>query len=147
MCQIITHILAYLNLDTVQDTRLAFMLLYYHDYIYIHLIITYWLIHLIVWNYLLIIIEVPPPPYLSSIPPENTKHLYNIYTILDQRRRLKSLKQDDTTLYKCYKCFVFAGPLGGGPRVVVSSATFHARVRFPVSAVWKKQKYFFPIHV
>ena len=39
---------------------------------------------------------------------------------------------------------------GGGPRVVVSTATFHAleiRVRFQVSvAVWKKQKCFFPIH-
>ena len=31
---------------------------------------------------------------------------------------------------------------GGGPRVVVSTAAFHARVRFPVSAVWKKQKMF-----
>ena len=39
--------------------------------------------------------------------------------------------------------------LGGGPRVVVSTAAFHARVRgrFPVSAVWKKQKCSFPIHV
>ena len=32
--------------------------------------------------------------------------------------------------------------LGGGPRVVVSTG-----VRFPVSAVWKKQNCFFPIHV
>ena len=40
------------------------------------------------------------------------------------------------------------GPrLGGGPRVVVSTAAFQARVRFPVSAVWKKQKCFFPIHM
>ena len=39
--------------------------------------------------------------------------------------------------------------MGGGPRVVVSTAAFLARVRgsFPVSAVWKKHKYFFPIHV
>ena len=33
---------------------------------------------------------------------------------------------------------------GRGPRVVVSTAAFHARVRFPVSAVWKKQKMFLP---
>ena len=33
---------------------------------------------------------------------------------------------------------------GGGPRVVVSTAAFHARVRFPVSAVSKKQKMFLP---
>ena len=34
---------------------------------------------------------------------------------------------------------------GGGPRVVVSTAAFHEfRVRFPVSAVWKKQKMFLP---
>ena len=39
--------------------------------------------------------------------------------------------------------------VGGGPRVVVSTAAFHAEfgVRFPVSADWKKQKCFFPIHV
>ena len=38
---------------------------------------------------------------------------------------------------------------GGSPGVVVSTAAFHAsfQVRFPVSAVWKKQKCFFPIHV
>ena len=37
--------------------------------------------------------------------------------------------------------------LGGGPRVVVSTAAFHAPefgVRFPVSAVVKKQKMFLP---
>ena len=33
---------------------------------------------------------------------------------------------------------------GGGPRVVVSTAALHARVRFPVSAVWKRQKMFLP---
>ena len=35
---------------------------------------------------------------------------------------------------------------GGGPRVVVSTAAFHARVRgsVPVSAVWKKQNMFLP---
>ena len=34
---------------------------------------------------------------------------------------------------------------GGGPRVVVSTAAFHEfGVRFPVSAVWKKQKMFLP---
>ena len=33
---------------------------------------------------------------------------------------------------------------GGGPRVVVSTVAFHARVRFPVSAIWKKQKMFLP---
>ena len=33
---------------------------------------------------------------------------------------------------------------GGGPRVVVSTAAFHARVWFPVLAVWKKQKMFLP---
>ena len=33
---------------------------------------------------------------------------------------------------------------GGGPRVVVSTAAFHARVRIPVSAVSKKQKMVFP---
>ena len=37
---------------------------------------------------------------------------------------------------------------GGGPMVVVSTAAFHeSGVRFPVSAVWKKQNCFFPIHV
>ena len=43
-------------------------------------------------------------------------------------------------------CFAL-NKMGGGPRVVVSTAAFHARVRFPVSAVWKKQKCFFPNHV
>ena len=39
---------------------------------------------------------------------------------------------------------------GGGPRVVVNTAAFHARVRFSVPGLggWKKQKKcFFPIHV
>ena len=37
------------------------------------------------------------------------------------------------------------GHLGGGPRVVVSTAAFHEfGVRFPVSAVSKKQKMFLP---
>ena len=38
--------------------------------------------------------------------------------------------------------------LGGGPRIVFSTAAFHARARgsLPVSAVCKKQKCFFPIH-
>ena len=34
--------------------------------------------------------------------------------------------------------------MGGRPRVVVGTAAFHAGVRFPVSAVWKKQKMFLP---
>ena len=38
-------------------------------------------------------------------------------------------------------------PVVEGPRVVVSTAAFHARVRGSDSAVWKKQKCFFPIHV
>ena len=37
--------------------------------------------------------------------------------------------------------------VGGGPKVVVSTAAFHARVWFPVSAVCKKQKCFFLINV
>ena len=38
--------------------------------------------------------------------------------------------------------------VGGDPRVVVSTAAFHEfGVRFPISAVWKNQKCFFPIHV
>ena len=51
-------------------------------------------------------------------------------------------------------CWVFSLPVtirvsvpgGRGPRVVVSTAAFHAEfvVRFPVSAVWKKQKMFLP---
>ena len=36
--------------------------------------------------------------------PANTKHLYNIYTMLDQRQRLLP----DVVL-KLYKCFVFTG--------------------------------------
>ena len=38
---------------------------------------------------------------------------------------------------------------GGGPRVVVSTAAFQLEfgVRFLISAVWKKQKMFYPIHV
>ena len=49
-----------------------------------------------------------------------------------------------------FRCAVIALHLmGGGPRVVVSTAAFHARVRgsVPGLAVWKKQKCFFPNHV
>ena len=39
--------------------------------------------------------------------------------------------------------------LGGGPRVVVSTAAFHARVRGSVPGLggFKETKFFFPIHV
>ena len=40
----------------------------------------------------------------ASAIPENTKHLYNIFTMLDQRRR----RWADVVLM-LYKCFVFAG--------------------------------------
>ena len=36
--------------------------------------------------------------------PANTKHLYNIYTMLDQRRRRWA-----DVVWMLYKCFVFAG--------------------------------------
>ena len=67
----------------------------------------------------------------------NTKHLHNIYTTSAQR-------YVGSTLYQCYTivlCLLgrYHEPQGGGPRVVVSTA---AGVRFPVSAVWKKQKMF-----
>ena len=43
----------------------------------------------------------------------------------------------------------FNSNLGGGPRVVVSTAAFHARVRGSDSGLGslKKKKSFFPIHV
>ena len=41
-------------------------------------------------------------------------------------------------------CSVSRTPAGGGPGVVVSTAAIHARVWFPVSAVWKKHKMFLP---
>ena len=44
---------------------------------------------------------------------------------------------------KKYRDIVLKDCWGGGPRVVVSTATFHG-ARFPVAAVWKKQKMFLP---
>ena len=45
--------------------------------------------------------------------------------------------------------FIFTLMLGGGPRVVVSTAAFHARVRGSVPGLGglKETKCFFPIHV
>ena len=55
--------------------------------------------------------------------------------------------QDLRTLL--FKKILFRNLLGGGPRVVVSTAAFHARVRGSVPGLGglKKQKCFFPIHV
>ena len=44
----------------------------------------------------------------------------------------------------CNILIFFIDEEGGGPRVVVSTAAFHAGVRFPVSAVCKKRKMFLP---
>ena len=47
----------------------------------------------------------------------------------------------------CTECESISNRLGGGHRVVVSSPlpfTLEFGVRFPISAVWKKQKYFSP---
>ena len=46
----------------------------------------------------------PVSSYLIRINPVNAKHLYNIFTMLDQRRRRWS-----NIVQMLYKCFVFAG--------------------------------------
>ena len=50
--------------------------------------------------------------------------------MLDQRRRRWA-----GVVQMLYKYFVFAGNVGGGPRVVVSTAAFHARVRGSVPSL------------
>ena len=60
-------------------------------------------------------------------------------TVTDVGQTLKHHRLNVMCLLGCFKHWQ-----GGGPRVVVSTAAFHARVRFPVSAVWKKQKMFLP---
>ena len=47
----------------------------------------------------------PMLSHIHDIHPTNTKHLYNIYTMLEQSRR----RWADIVGYICYKCFVFAG--------------------------------------
>ena len=84
--------------------------------------------------------------------PTNRMHLPNVGLMLRHRlRRCPNIKTQHwlnvtgllgkhvyTTLF-CSKWLA-----SGGPKVVVSTAAFHARARFPASAVWKKQKLFLP---
>ena len=58
-------------------------------------------------------------------------------------RRLRRRPNINPTLVQC---IVFAGQLGGGPRVVVSTAAFHARVRGSVPGLggFKETKMFLP---
>ena len=74
----------------------------------------------------------------------NTKHLHNIYTTSTQR-------YVGPTLYQCYTnvlCLLgrYHEPHSGGPRVVVSTAAFHARVRGSVPGLGglKETKMFLP---
>ena len=90
---------------------------------------------------------------------------WNILTLLNQRTKVNTGVNSGTThedmFLDWYDCIVIdiwlfsklfdkviikipTLNLGGGPRVVVSTAAFHARVRGSVSAVWKKQKMFLP---
>ena len=85
--------------------------------------------------------------------PANTKHLYNIYTTSVQRlRRWSNIVQSHPNVL-CSQgvgtrmgstCFEI--PTGGGPRVVVSTAAFHARVRGSVPGLGglKETKMFLP---
>ena len=86
------------------------------------------------------------PPYHSTGHPYPVyiKHLYNICTASAQR-----LRRWSNILQVFYKCFVFTGyspfsSQGGDPRVVVSTAAFHARVRgsFPGLGGLKETKTF-----
>ena len=76
------------------------------QYIYIYIIMKY--VALILLNYEYIIYRSHLPRHLcpssSSYSPANTKHVYNIYTMLDQRRRRWL-----DVVQMLYKCFVFAG--------------------------------------
>ena len=74
----------------------------------------------------------------------------SIFLVENQLKTLQSVTRNGRINYKgdhVGYIDIYVDKLGGGPRVVVSTAAFHARVRFPVSAVWKEQKCFFPIHV
>ena len=53
------------------------------------------------WEAAVLTTTLGPPPSLSA----NTKHLYNIFTMLDQRRR----RWADVVQMLCKLCFVFAG--------------------------------------
>ena len=71
------------------------------------------------------------------------------FIIIRQQRNIQLLSvfQYELSPVQHSKVDEFWYLLGGGPRVVVSTAAFHEFVvRFPVSAVWKKQRCFFPIH-
>ena len=62
---------------------------------------------------------------------------------------MKDISFYDSTLVLLRPYTVSSLFWGGGPRVVVSTAAFHARFRgsIPGLGVWKKQNCFFPIHV
>ena len=77
--------------------------------------------------------------------PTNTKHLYNNFI-----QRQPNVFAVGIALYKCLMfcvCCVLRSKLeGGGPRVVVSTAAFHARVRGSVPGLggFKETKMFLP---
>ena len=80
----------------------------------------------------------------------NTRRWTSCGLMLDQRlRRWSIIKPPLVQRHVFWVGLVFNTPPGGGPRVVVSTAAFPARVRgsVPGLGVWKKQKCFFPIHV
>ena len=66
---------------------------------------------------------------MSGIPANlivDTK-LMNLVLFCEKLYKIFKIEQMSVTLYFMHRA--------GGPRVVVSTAAFHARVRFPVSAV------------
>ena len=66
---------------------------------------------------------------MSGIPANlivDTK-LMNLVLFCEKLYKIFKIEQMPVTLYFMHRA--------GGPRVVVSTAAFHARVRFPVSAV------------
>ena len=78
--------------------------------------------------------------------------LYARFLIIGQQRNIQLLPVFQYELSPVQHSLVdeFINLLGGGSRVVVSTAAFHARVRLFVSRsrrFEKKQKCFFPIHL
>ena len=78
--------------------------------------------------------------------------LYARFLIIGQQRNIQLLPVFQYELSPIQHSLVdeFVNLLGGGSRVVVSTAAFHARVRLFVPGLGgleKKQKCFFPIHL
>ena len=78
--------------------------------------------------------------------PANTKHLYNICTMLDQRRRRWADVRCTNVIQMFYVCWEMLGGGPGGTGVVVSTAALHARVRGLVPGLGglKETKMFLP---